>query len=100
MMMTLGKCPEAFYCSFKFNGSGLCYELGNNIHTVGDLCWSQGPLPLSDWPDIEIFHSGLKKYLEKNESVEMDDGTLVKTHVLQRSGVQVAFVTLKMMNNL
>jgi hypothetical protein len=67
-----GKSHEAFF-SFKFKNSGLRYELGSNIRT-GDLCWISGPFPAGDWPDVEVFRFGLKKYLEKNERVETDDG--------------------------
>lgn len=38
--------------------------------------WINGPFPCGLWPDLKIFRSCLKTFLDDNERVEVDNGYL------------------------
>ncbi len=63
---------KSFY-SYKFNKSGLRYEVGLCIKT-GDICWWSGPYEPGIWNDGSFFKDGLVTHLEPGERVEMDRG--------------------------
>ena len=68
--------PTAFssgWCSHKFKGAGLCYEIAISIKG-GDICWTNGPFPAGKYADLTIFRRGLKKKLDPGEYVEADHG--------------------------
>ena len=44
--------------SFKFNGSGVCYEVAVCICT-GDIVCINGPFPCGQWSDLKIVWHGL-----------------------------------------
>ena len=78
------------WCSHKFKGAGLRYELAVCIQT-GDIVWLNGPYPCGQFNDIKIFKENLQKKLEKNEKVEADgiyrgvNGTRSKGDFVSRS---------------
>ena len=57
----------------KFKNVDLHYEFAFHIKT-GWLVLIHGPFPCGDWPDICIFHHGLKNMLDKKECMEADNG--------------------------
>ena len=57
----------------KFKKVGFHYEFGFCIK-MGQLVWIHGPFPYGDWPDVCIFHHGLKNMLYEKECMEADDG--------------------------
>ena len=61
------------WCSHKFRGAALRYEIGVGIQN-GWICWLAGPFPAGDFPDEEIFKLGLMNELAEGERVEVDDG--------------------------
>lgn len=70
--------PKVFdtkWYSYKFNSSGLRYEVGVCIFS-GLVVWVNGPFPCGANPDITIFRSALKDKLLIGERVEADSGYL------------------------
>jgi hypothetical protein len=68
--------PQPFskkWCSHKFLGAGLRYEIGLSIDR-GDIVWVNGPFQCGKWPDISIFRFSLRSFLDENERVEADNG--------------------------
>ena len=62
------------WSSHKFKGKGgVRYEVTVGIKS-GDICWVNGPFPCGTYPDINIFRTGLKHYLDEDERVEADLG--------------------------
>ena len=61
--------------SHKFKGPGLRYEVAVSLKT-GYIVWVNGPFACGVWPDIKIFRSSLKTFLDPFERVEADDGYL------------------------
>lgn len=59
------------WCSHKFKGAGVRYELAICIQT-GDIVWLNGPYPCGEFNDIKIFKHKLQKKLLPNEKVEAD----------------------------
>jgi len=59
------------WCSHKFKGAGLRYELAISIQT-GDIVWLNGPYPCGEYNDIKIFKDKLQKKLRIHEKVEAD----------------------------
>ena len=59
--------------SHKFEGPGLCYEIGVCILS-GSIVWIHGPFRCGEWPDINIFKHALITYLEQGERVQADNG--------------------------
>ena len=64
---------QKFY-SYKYNHSGLRYEVATCIRT-GDLVWISGPWEPGIYNDIAVFrNSGIMDLLTDGERVEADDG--------------------------
>ena len=61
------------WCSHKFKGAGLRYEIGVGICS-GNICWLNGPFPAGKYSDIKIFRLGLKKCIDPGEKVEASNG--------------------------
>jgi len=61
------------WCSHKFNGPGLRYEICVSIKG-GDIVWINGPFPCGAWPDLRIFRRKLMLWLDRGEKVEADGG--------------------------
>lgn len=61
-----------FY-SYKFNKSGLRYEVALCIKT-GDIVWVNGPFAPGLYNDWQIFQEALQSHLGECERVEADDG--------------------------
>ena len=59
------------WCSHKFKGAGVRYELAICIQTC-DIVWLNGPYPCGEFNDIKIFKDKLQKKLLPNEKVEAD----------------------------
>ena len=59
------------WCSHKFKGAGLRYEIAVNIQT-GDIVWLNGPFPCGEFNDIKFFKKNLQKMLLPGEKVEAD----------------------------
>ena len=61
-----------FY-SFKYNASGLRYEIAVCILS-GECVWINGPFEPGIYNDITIFRNAIMHELEEGERVEADDG--------------------------
>jgi len=61
--------------SHKFHGPGLRYEIAVSLKR-GDIVWVSGPHACGMWPDLKIFRSSLKTFLDPYERVEADNGYL------------------------
>ena len=61
------------WCSHKFKGPGLRYEVAICIVT-GHMVWIFGGFPCGSHPDLKIFRSGLAHILEPGEKVIADGG--------------------------
>jgi hypothetical protein len=73
MVQTIAPQHKEFFFSFKFQGSGLRYEIGISI-LGGDILWLDGPYEAGTWNDINIFRDSLMSNLDPGEWVEADDG--------------------------
>ena len=60
------------FWSYKFNKSGLRYEVALCIQT-GSICWWIKPYAPGKWNDLSIFRDGLV-WLEQGEMCETDRG--------------------------
>jgi hypothetical protein len=62
------------FSSYKYNmKSALWCEVALDI-LRGFIVWIHGRFPAGAWPYLNIFRHALKYHLNKNESVEADDG--------------------------
>ena len=57
----------------KKNGPAVRYEVGVNIQT-GDICWTYGPFPPGEWPDINIARRRIIHLLDPTELIAADGG--------------------------
>jgi len=68
--------PQPFHSrwySHKFKSAALRYEIEITVDN-GTIAWAHGPFAAGSWPDLKIFRSGLKHYLDEEEKVVADDG--------------------------
>jgi len=64
---------DSCWYSFKHNGPGIRYEISVSIRT-GKITSINGPFPCGAFPDLKIFRSGIKNWLEESEMVIADKG--------------------------
>ena len=68
--------PSAFdpkWLSHKFNGPGLCSEVGICIRT-GDIVWAHGGLPCGEWPDLRLARNAIIAALQPGGKIIADRG--------------------------
>jgi hypothetical protein len=61
------------WCSHKFKGPGVRYEVGLCIQT-GWIVWVHGPYPCGSHPDLKIARMGVFTQLNEGEMVVADGG--------------------------
>lgn len=59
------------WCSHKFNGPGVRYEVGICIQT-GWIVWINGPYPCGEWTDLKIARDGVIYMLDPGEKFLAD----------------------------